>query len=179
MLCNNGGAAFSTAGRRAPAGGRGRRDAGTAPCLCAWRTCGVKDALGVACSGCGRDGGVQGIRSLLPPPPPKMWLGQGWRCGGGEGSWGALHPKVWEAKEGLSLSSWAMGCCFPPFHASCLHGVGFSSKEGSGLAGVPEREASVTTRVTADAATLPCFVREAPAPTFLCCVMCFVVFVRP
>lgn len=106
---------------------------------------GVKDTLGEACWGCRRDGGTKGIRSLLPHTPPKMWLGQGWRCGGGEGSWPAP-----QRLGGLSL-----GCCCPLSHTSCLHAVGFSSKEGSRLAGVPEGEASVTTRVTADAAAVP------------------------
>lgn len=110
----------------------------------------------------------------FPPPPP-------WKCdwggAGGVGVVGAAGPctpNSGRPRKGSPHPAGAVGCCFPPFHTSCLHEVGFSSKEGSGLAGVPEREASVTTRVTADAATSLCFLREAPGPDIpvLCAVPC-------
>lgn len=181
MLCNNGGAAFSTAGEESSGrGGPGEEGHGDSLCLCGLpstlRTCGVKDTLGVACLGCRRDGGSRGIHSLLPLPRKCDW-GRAGGVGVARAAGVPCTPKCGRPRKGSPCLAGTTGCCFPPFHTGCLHGVGFSSKEGSGLAGVPERESPHVSLLM-----LPAYLaslEKRQAPTFPCRVMCFVVSVRP
>lgn len=81
----------------------------------------------MAVLGCGRDGGTRGSRSLLPPKKVGAHGVQVARAPQGSG----------EAGEGLSCLVWSRGVMCSLCHTDCLHGVGFSSKDGARLAGVP------------------------------------------
>lgn len=178
-IMNNGGA-FRTAGEESSGRGRREEDTGTpraSGLWSTWRTCGVKNTFRCGFLGFWRDGGTQGIPSLLPHPGNVTGAGLavwGW--------WGQLDPAPQTlGGQGRALltqlGQW--GAAFPPSTRVVYMRWDSHPKRGPGLLESP-RGKPLSPHVSL--LTLPLHfasLEKRQAPTFPCCVLCRVVSVSP